>query len=276
MSGLYNQRKAENDLAKKEFERVSELIKTDAVSKQEFDQRQSAIATTAAMMKAQQAMIDQTKLKIEYCEIKSPIDGRVGSRMIDPGNIVKENDTILVTVQRLDPIYADFTVAENNLPLVRDYMRKGTLKARVKVPGEQGEGREGDLTFLDSSVQQGAGTIKLRATLENKDRHFWAGQYVEVRLVLEVIPNAILVPARAVQIGQSGPFVYTVNASSIAEMKPVRLGQKHGDWYVILEGVKAEENVILTGQMAVMPGAKVRVGTPPGSQPATTQAGAKQ
>ena len=85
---------------------------------------------------AQQAMIDQAKLKIEYCEIKSPIDGRASARMIDPGNIVKENETILVTVQRLDPIYADFTIAENNLPLVRDYMRKGTLKTRVKVPGE--------------------------------------------------------------------------------------------------------------------------------------------
>src|SRR4051812_2321040 len=183
----------------RELSRTADLLKTDAVAQHEYDQTVSNLAVTEGKMKANRAAIDRANLNLEYCTIRSPVDGRTGQRLVDVGNVVKVNDTSMLVIQRIDPIYADFTTAERNLPAVREHMRAseaspaaGTLKVEVRVPNDPSGPREGELTFLDTNVQQGAGTIKLRATLKNADRHLWAGQFVNVRLVLEVKKDAVL------------------------------------------------------------------------------------
>jgi multidrug efflux system membrane fusion protein len=257
------QRRAELQLAKQEFERVQDLIATKAVSRQEFDQKKNAVVVSEATIKAADAAVQTAKLNLDYCYVRSPIDGRAGQRQVDPGNVVKGNDQTLVTVQRLDPIYADFTITERDLPRVRQQIQGSgggeKLKALVWVPGEPGEPRSGELTFVDTAVQPGAGRVKLRATLPNADRHFWAGQFVNVRLVLEVRKGAVLVPAQAVQIGQAGPFVYVVEEGSKAGLRPVKQGQRQGGDVVIEQGVKAGDSVVTTGQKFVFPGAPVQI-----------------
>ncbi len=138
-------------------------------------------------------------------------------------------------------------------------MKQGALKALVWIPEQPEKQREGELTFMDNTVQASAGTIKLRVTLKNDDRFFWAGQFVHVRLVLAMRKDAVLAPMVAMQVGQAGPFVYVVNGASEAELRPIKAGQRYGDFLMIEEGVKAGEQVVKTGHMMVMPGAKVMV-----------------
>lgn len=252
------QQKASQQLAEQEFARTRKLVETKAVSQQEFDQKQSALAVADAQVKAAEAAVRTANLNLGYCTITCPIDGRAGQRQVDVGNIVKANDAALLVVQRLDPIYADFTITESDLPRVREFMSKGTLTVLVSVPGQAGDPHQGELTFLDSAVQEGAGTVRLRATLANKDRYFWAGQFVNVRLVLEM-RDSVLVPMEAIQIGQKGPYVYVVKADSTAEMRLVTEGQQQGSWMEVLQGVDQGDRVIISGQMMVAPGAKVQI-----------------
>jgi multidrug efflux system membrane fusion protein len=267
--------------AQREFERVEALKDTAAVPKTEYDQKKSAVATAEAQVKWAQAAVEQSKLNLEYCTIKSPIDGRTGARMVDPGNIVKANETPLVLIQRLTPIYADFTITEKDLPAVRHNMATGTLRTEVSIPNDVAEAatkpttlqstttpvadnsaRVGELTFLDNRVQDGTGNVRLRATLQNSDRHFWPGQFVNVRLILSVRKDAVLIPQRAIQIGQQGPYVYVVKPDSSAELRLVTPGQDQGDLVMIEKGLDAGERVIVTGQLAVTPGGKVHVEEP--------------
>jgi multidrug efflux system membrane fusion protein len=261
------QRTAELALAKQEFARVGPLLEKKAISQQEYDTKQSQVAVAEAQVKAAEAAVETSKLNLEYAQIKSPIDGRIGQHLVDVGNIVKANETTLVTIQRLDPIYADFITSERNLGAVRQHMKDGTLKVEVRVPGDQGPPGTGELTFLDTAVQPSSGTIKLRATLENEDRRFWAGQFVQVRLILEVKKDAVLIPSTAVQIGQQGPYVYVVKDDQTAELRPIQQGQRQDGLVVINSGVGAGEKVITTGHMAVMPGAKVNPLPPAAAAP---------
>jgi multidrug efflux system membrane fusion protein len=138
-------------------------------------------------------------------------------------------------------------------------MARGTLRVEVRLPDEPGDSRAGELTFLDNTVQEGTGTVKLRATIPNQDRRFWPGRFVKIRLVLSTLAGAILVPVAAPQTSATGPFVYVIKEDSTAEMRPVTLGQRHGDWVVIEKGLKVGERVVVTGQLGVMPGGKVRI-----------------
>jgi membrane fusion protein, multidrug efflux system len=262
----FSQAKAQLDLAKLDFERVKDLPRS-VEPQSDLDQKKNAIEVANAQVEAGQAAIETANVNLNYCTINSPIGGLAGQRMADLGNVVIGNNPMsssgtLVTIQRMDPIYADFTVTEAQLPAVRANMAKGTLKTLVRLPSD-GEGREGALTFLDNAVQDGSGTVKLRATLQNKDRHFWPGQFIFVRLVLNVQKDAVLVPNAAVQVGQQGPYVYVVDAQGNAQLRPVDQGQRQGDLVVINKGVQPGENVIVQGQMMVMPGGPVRVQQPP-------------
>ena len=262
-----SQAKAALDLAKIRFARDEELVGTKAISKQDYDTKKNAVAVDQAQIESAEAALETAKLNLEYCYIHSPIEGRAGARLVDVGNVVQANTTGLLLIQRLDPIYADFTITERDLPRVRKEMAGGTLQAQVRIPSDpENRARNGKLTFLDNAVQNGTGTVFLRATLSNPDHHFWPGQFVNVRLVLDTQKGAVLVPNQATQISQKGPFVYVVKADGSAELRPVVLGQRQGDDVVVQQGVAAGENVIVTGQLTVVPGSKVRVDT--GATPA--------
>lgn len=258
------QAKAALDLAKIQFARDQQVIGSRAISKQDYDTKKNTVDVDQAQVDAAQAALETAKLNLEYCFIQSPIDGRAGARLVDVGNVVQANSTSLLSIQRLDPIYANFTVTESDLPDVQKEMKGGVLKASVGIPSDSANTvRVGKVEFLDNAVQNGSGTVNLRATLSNPDHHFWPGQFVDVKLVLATEKAAVLVPNQAAQISQRGPFVYVVNSDDTAELRPVQLGQRQGDDVVITKGVAANERVVVTGQLLVRPGAKVRIGNSP-------------
>lgn len=258
------QAKASLELAKIQFARDAELVGTKAISKQDYDTKKSTVDVDEAQVEAAEAALETARLNLEYCFIHSPIEGRAGARLVDVGNVVQANTTSLLLTQRLDPIYADFTITERDLPEVQKEMKRGTLKADVRLPSEpESAARIGKLTFLDNTVQNGTGTVNLRATIANPDHHFWPGQFVNVRLVLETKKGAVLVPNEATQISQKGFYVYVVKSDGTADIRLVKLGQRQGNDIVITDGLTAGENVVMTGQLTIIPGSKVRVASAP-------------
>lgn len=254
------QAKAALELAKIQFARDEELVGTKAISKQDYDTKKSTVDVDEAQVEATQAALETAKLNLEYCFIHSPIEGRAGARLVDIGNVVQANTTSLLLIQRLDPIYADFTVTERDLPDVQKQMVRGNLQAQVRLPSDgENRTRAGKVTFLDNAVQNGTGTVNLRATIPNSDSHFWPGQFVNVRLVLATEKGAVLIPNEATQISQKGPFVYVIKPDQTAELRLVTLGQRQGGNVVVTNGLAAGENVVLTGQLTVVPGLKVKV-----------------
>ncbi len=261
------QAKAALDLAKIQFARDQEVIGTRAISKQDYDTKKNAVDVDQAQVDSSEAAVETAKLNLEYCYIHSPINWRAGARLVDVGNVVQANSTSLLSIQRLDPIYANFTITESDLPAVQKQMSGGKLKAVVRLPSDlESAARTGRVEFLDNAVQNGSGTVNLRATLSNPDHHFWPGQFVDVKLVLSTQKQAVLIPNEAAQISQRGPFVYVVKSDETAELRPVKLGQRQGDQVVVTEGVAPNENIVLAGQMLVRPGGKVRI-APPSSNP---------
>ncbi len=254
------QAKAALDLAKIQFSRDQEIIATRAISKQDYDTKKNTVDVDQAQVEAAEATLETAKLNLEYCYIHSPINGRAGARLVDVGNVVQANTSSLLSIQRLEPIYANFTITERDLPDVQKQMARGGLKAQVRLPTEEeSAARIGRVEFLDNTVQNGSGTVNLRATVNNLDRHFWPGQFVNVKLVLTTEKGAVLIPNQATQISQQGPFVYVVKPDSTAELRPIKLGQRQGDNVVVTQGLAANERVVLAGQLLVRPGGKVRV-----------------
>ena len=299
------QSKVSLSLSQSEYDRALSVKDMRVLSQEQIDQRRNAVALAEAQVKAREAAVETAKLNLEYCTILSPVSGRTGKRLVDPGNIVKANEESLVVVQSLDPIFADFTVNENDLGTVRKYIAtrgldrpnlEAGLTCLVDVPGnsrkvlealgnpvpatQPGKNssgpREGKLVFLDNAVQSGTGTVQLRATLSNADRYFWPGQFVNVRLVLATKKDAILVPAQAQQIGQQGPYVYVVSKEQKAVLRPIVPGQRQGDLLVVQSGIDAGDQVVVTGQMTLAPDAPVMVipagGPPTGPGAQTAQA----
>lgn len=273
------QAKASLDLAKIQFARDEQVIGQKAISQQDYDTKKNTVDVDQAQVESAEAALETAKLNLEYCYIHSPINGRAGARLVDVGNVVQANSSSLLSIQRLDPIYANFTITESDLPAVQKEMRSGALKAFVRLPADpENASRIGRVEFLDNAVQNGTGTVNLRATLSNPDHHFWPGQFVDVRLVLATEKSAVLIPNEAAQISQQGPFVYVLKSDDTAELRPIKLGQRQGDQVVVLEGIAPNDRVVLAGQMLVRPGGKVRVqgasdGQPSNGQPDKTQGG---
>src|SRR5579862_2928711 len=268
------QAKAALDLAKIQFVRDQEVIAERAISKQDYDTKKNTVDVDQAQVDAAEAALETAKLNLEYCYIHSPIDGRAGARLVDVGNVVQPNATSLLSIQHLDPIYANFTITEADLPAVQKQMSKGSLKATVRLPSDtESAARNGRVEFLDNAVQSGSGTVNLRVTLNNSDRHFWPGQFVDVKLVLSTEKGAVLIPNEATQISQRGPFVYIVKSDETAELRPVKLGQRQGDQVVVAEGVAPNERVVLAGQMLIRPGGKVRVDSGAAATPSSDASG---
>ena len=264
--------KAALDFAKVQYERGSKLIETKAIAQQEYDQRKNAADVAAAQVEQGQAAVETARLNLQYCSIHSPIDGRTGRRLVDVGNVVTANATSLLTIQRLDPIYADFTVTETDLTAVQANMKRGSLQVEVALPDEPEKPVAGSLTFLDNAVQNATGTVNLRATVPNRDHRLWPGRFVKVRLVLSTLPGAVLVPAAAPQMSAKGQFVYVVKDDGTADFRPVTTGQRQGDLIVVEQGLKAGEQVVVTGQIGVAPGGKVQVLGPEGKNAAPAAA----
>lgn len=266
--------KAVLDLARVDFARVANLVATQIVSRQDYDAKKSAVQVAEAEVRQNDAALATARINLQYCSITSPIDGRAGHRLVDRGNVVAPNGAPLLVIQRLDPIYVDFTVTEHDLTAVQRRMAGKPLDVEVRLPDQPAEPLAGKVTFLDNTVQEGTGTVTVRATVGNRQRLLWPGRFVRVRLVLATLAQAVVVPAGAPQVSAKGPFVYVVKEDDTAELRPVTPGQRQGDLVVIEQGVKPGERVVVNGQLGVTPGGKVRVEEPPGASTVSPKAAA--
>jgi len=250
-------------LSADQYKRSQQLASGNFISQQDLDTLQTSVSTGDALLKADEAAVVNAQLNVEYCHIVAPIDGRLGKRLVDIGNVVAANSTAsMVVIEQVDPLYVDFTVAEPDLPEVRQHFAAGPLKVGVSLPDQPEVTREGTLSLIDNTVASATGTVQLRATLPNADRTFWPGQFVNVRLVLQTLKGALLVPTQALQLSQQGPFVFVVKDNSTADLRPIKPGQRQGDLTVVTEGLAAGEKVVVTGQLFLAPGGKVAVVDP--------------
>jgi len=248
---VLDQAKAQAALDQVTLKRQQDLRARKVIAQQDYD-------IAVANAQKSQGAAEAAQVNLDFCYIKSPINGRIGLRNVDVGNLVGPSTAPLVTINGLDPIYTDFTVAQNDLPLVRKYLGGRNVKVQTYLSDASMAPRTGDLYFIDKAVQPGSGTVKARGVTPNPDRALWPSEFVRVRFILDMLKDATLVPSQAVQVSQSGPFVFVVKADNTVDLRPVKPGQRQeGDLTVIESGVKPDETVVVTGQLALAPGAKI-------------------
>ncbi len=252
--------------AREEFERYIDLVKKDYVTPEDYDRKRATAAALEAAVRADQAAVENARLQLGYCTIRSPIDGRTGRLLEHRGNLVKANaDEPLVVINQITPVYVAFSVPEQNLARIKARQAERPLQARAVIPGDQGGPITGTLTFLNNEVDGATGTFLLKATFPNEDRRLWPGQFVNVTLDLDVTPNALVVPSEAIQTGQQGPFVFVVKPDMTVESRPVAVRGIHQHETLVEGGVEAGESVVTDGQIRLVPGSLVEVKTGAGA-----------
>ena len=269
---------AQHENAKIEEDRYKRLVEGGFVARQQYDQirtneqslaatieaDRAAVSTARAVVQADQAMVENARLQLSYTEIRAPIDGRTGNVLIHQGNVVKANDVgnPLVVITRIHPIYVTFSVPEQYLDRIKRYRAAGELgvEASVQVPADRAV--RGELSFINNVVDATTGTIQLKATFQNADNALWPGQFVNVVLTLTTERGALVVPSRAVQPGQQGPYVFVVKPDLTVENRPVVVAFADGPNSVIAKGLAAGERVVTDGQLRLLPGTRVEIKTP--------------
>jgi membrane fusion protein, multidrug efflux system len=246
--------------AEDEERRWAELLKEGIGSQEQYDSTHATAGALRAAVDADKAAVRTAQLNLGYCTIASPIDGRTGTLVLHAGNIVKANDDKpMVTINQVRPVYVDFSVPEKDLGEIRRQMGSHRLEVDVTLPGQKQSPVRGDLSFIDNTVNTTTGTIALKGLFHNQDERLWPGQFVDVSLKLGELPNAVLVPSQAVQMGQEGTYLFVVGHDMKAEIRKVVTGESFGDKIVIERGLKAGETVVTDGQLRLFPGAKVKV-----------------
>lgn len=238
-------------------EQTETVVATAESARASREADQAAVTSAEASTRADRAKIENAKLQLSYTRIPAPISGRAGAIQVKAGNLVKENDTTLVTILQMQPIYVTFSVPEQNLTEVRRYDREHPLV--VTAATGSGATEKGKLRFIDSAVDTATGTIKLKALFDNPRRQLWPGEFVNVKAQLSVEPDRVVVPTQTVQTGPDGKYVWVMSADSTVSMRLVNVLRTWGDNSVIGSGLKAGEMVISEGQMRLAPGAKVHV-----------------
>jgi multidrug efflux system membrane fusion protein len=249
---------AEN--AKINAQRYEALIAKQAVSRQQYDQFRTNAEALDATVRLDEAAVENAKVMLSYCFIRSPIDGRTGNLLITRGNLIKANDVPLITINQIKPIYVAFSVPEQNLAEIKKYRAAGkSLKVAAFFPNDATGPERGVLTFIDNTVDKTTGTIMLKGTFPNKKRRLWPGQFVNVGLTLTTQPHAVVVPSQAVQTGQQGHYVFVIKPDLTVEPRPVVVNRTINTETIIDKGLKAGELVVTDGQLQLFPGAKVEI-----------------
>jgi multidrug efflux system membrane fusion protein len=253
---------AQERFAREQVGRYGQLLKEGIVTQDQYEQLRANADALAETVRADRAAVDNAAVLLGYCFIRSPIDGRTGNLMVQRGNLVKANDVpILVTINQINPIYVTFSVPEKELMSIKQHMAARDLKVEVLIPDDTGPAEQGVISFLDNMVDTTTGTIKVKGTFANKQRRLWPGQFVNVVLTLAQLPNAVVVPAQAVQTGQDGLFVFVVKPDRTVDIRPVVTGETAGGETVIVKGLNSGETVVTDGQLELAPGSRVVFGT---------------
>ena len=260
--GTLEQSIANLGYAERTAERNAQLVKDEYISKDQFDNLVTTVMADDATVKQNMAAVETARINLGYTTIYSPLDARAGESQLRDGNLILENqETNLVTLNQITPIYSVFFINEKDLPAVQRYKEKyGDLKVHATVDDPKSPTYEGVLTFIDNGIDISTGMIRLKGTHPNEDKALWPNQYVKIKLVLETLDKAVLVPFEAVQTSPKGKYVYVLKGNQTVDMRAVTVGQIQEDnTIVISEGLKAGEKVITVGQVNLYPGAKVDV-----------------
>jgi multidrug efflux system membrane fusion protein len=246
--------------AKQDLQRTSVLVPQGNATQQLLDQRVAQVAQLAAQLQADQAAIESARVQLNYTTIRSPLTGRVGFRLIDRGNIVHANDQNgMLTITQLQPISVVFTAPEQQLPAISSALKANPLKVTALSSDAKQQLGEGTLFLIDNQVDPASGTIRLKASFNNEDNALWPGLSVATRLLLQTLPDAIVVPDKAVQRGPSGLYAYVVAADGTAQMRNLKVGRIEGGDALVEEGLKAGEQIVTSGQYRLQPGAPLEI-----------------
>jgi multidrug efflux system membrane fusion protein len=245
--------------AAEQAKRYEILVQKDYVSRDQYDQLRANAEALAAAVDADKANVENSRLQLAYCTIRSPINGRVGSVLINKGSVIKANDLVMLTINQMAPIYVTLSVPEQNLSDIKKYMASGKLKVDAVIPGDEQHPARGVLTFINNAVDTTTGTIQLKGTFENSDRRLWPGQFVNVVLTLATQRNAVVMPSAALQAGQQGQYVFVIKPDLTVESRPVVITRTFNDLAVVDTGVTPGENVVTDGQLQLIPGTKVEI-----------------
>src|SRR5215207_3364937 len=252
--------------AQTDLERYRKLVAQESIARQQLDTQQSLVRQYEAALVIDQAMVDAAKLNVAYTKIVAPITGRIGLRTVDPGNFVSMSDaTSICIIIQIQPISVLFTIPEDMLPSVRERLKAGAkLEVRVLDRAQKNELAIGKLDTHDNLIDMTTGTVKLRAVFDNKDDTLFPNQFVNVRLLVDTVKDATVVPVAAIQRGQPGTFVYLVKADDTVEIRVVELGATDGDRVQIVKGLQPGDQVVIDGTDRLRDGAKIRrPGGPP-------------
>lgn len=248
-------KKAEEDLR-----RYADLVKKEYISQEQYDQVSTNLEALKAQIKADQATAETAGLQVQYCSIRAPVSGRTGALLVDAGNMIRANDDkAMVVINQIQPVNITFSIPEQNLAEIKKYSSGGKLKIKAFFPGKEETPEEGELTFIDNTVDKTTGTIRLRGTFSNKGKRLWPGQFVNVVLGLTSQPNALVIPSQAIQTGMDGQYVFVVKPDMKAENRPVRGGRSLASYTVVEKGLKAGEMVVTDGQFQLVSGTKVQI-----------------
>jgi len=259
---------AQKEQTRSQERRYQELLQKNFVSKEAYAQIRTNADSAEAVALASRAAVENARLQLEYCAIRSPIDGFVGKVMLQMGNMARANDANpLVIINQVRPIYVNFAIPEQRLSAVREQMAKGQLRVEATSPNSDKAAATGTLSFVDNAVDATTGTIKLKAVFPNKDKALWPGQFVSTSLKLYDQKEALVVPSQSVQTGPSGQYVYVVKPDMSTEVRKVALDRVDGEHAIIASGLQKGETVVLKGQLRLSPGAKISIAKPPAAKP---------
>ncbi len=259
---VLDQAKAQAALDQVTLKRQTDLRARNVVAAQDYD-------TAVANAQKSQAAADAAQVNLDYCHIKSPIDGRIGIRLVDVGNLVHASDqTGIVVITQLRPISVVFTLPEQNLQeIVNQGGAQGGLHVSAFDRGNTTALGEGTLTVVDNEIDQATGTIKLKATFPNDDLKLWPGKFVNARLVLTTKKGATIIPASVVQRGPQGTYAYVIKPDKTVEMRTIKVAQTENNETMVEDGLKPGEDVVVDGQYKLQPGAHVELTSPAGESP---------
>ena len=253
---LARAKNAQEDARRYEF-----LIQKGVVARQQYEKFQTDADALEATVLADRAAVENAKIQLGYCFIRSPIDGRTGSLIVQQGNIIKAEDINLLVINQVIPIDVTFSVPEQFLPEIKKYMATGKLLVEALIPMNEERPEKGVITFIDNTVDSNTGTIRLKGTFTNHGKKLWPGQFVNVALTLTTEPNAIVVPSQTIQTGQEGQYIFVVKSDLTVESRSVVAGRTVNNETVIEKGLQVNERVVTDGQLRLYPGAKVEIKT---------------
>jgi multidrug efflux system membrane fusion protein len=245
---------------REQVRRYAELVEKQYVSREQYDQIKTNSDAAEAVVDADRAAVENAKVQLSYCYIYAPVDGRVGSLLVNEGNLVRVNDAApLVIINQINPINVTFAVPEQHLPDIKRHMAAERLLVGASFQSDEGRAEQGFLAFIDNAVDRPTGTIKLKAEFTNGERRLWPGQFVNVALTLATENDAVIVPSEAVQVGPEGQQVFVVKDDKRVEMRLVTVGRTEEGQAIIAKGLRPGEVVVREGQFLLAPGSRVEI-----------------